>query len=373
LELKARFKREDLANEFGVVSGWSPGRTTMDVLHHVKLTASGGEVVLEATDTRMGIRSEFTGDVAVQQEGVVLLPISRVGSILRESTDEHITIEGSDNGLVISGDGSNYKIQTTRPELFPSLPRIEESQPLTVSAEDLAMAIARTSYAVDVATVRYALGGIKLDTNDGDLVVVACDGRRSAIQMISMVDGGNPAAVHESVVVPIASAKVIQRSLEKGSTADLFCTSSRIEVRCDNRMMYTLLLEGRYPPWRRLIPDLSGFKRVDIPLATFQQVIRQAGVVTDKESTGISLAFTPGELNVSAFTAEVGESSINAKVDYEGERVKFILSIHFLNDALKSLGSQDTVSIYFVDSEKAVVIVCDRCSSTIMPIVRVIE
>ena len=63
--------------------------------------------VLMATDLEVGIRLEVAG-VEIQTPGSAVLPVSRFGPLLRESSDEKLSIEADPQGTVVKGERSLF-------------------------------------------------------------------------------------------------------------------------------------------------------------------------------------------------------------------------------------------------------------------------
>ena len=88
--MKVTCDREKLWHVFQTVASVAPTRSPKPILQNVKLEIGEEGAVLMGTDLDVGIRMGVPG-FEVQAPGSVVLPISRFGSILRESSDETIT------------------------------------------------------------------------------------------------------------------------------------------------------------------------------------------------------------------------------------------------------------------------------------------
>ena len=119
--MKAVFKSDLLASEFAVAAMFAPPRSPNEVFQNVKLTVGDGSASLEATNGETGVRCEIGEGVETKEQGIVLLPVQRVGSILREFSEENIEISSSGNSVQFKGKGSKYKCQVASPDSFPSV------------------------------------------------------------------------------------------------------------------------------------------------------------------------------------------------------------------------------------------------------------
>ena len=85
--MKITCNREQILNAFMTAATVAPSRSPKPILRNVKLEVTKERSILMATDLEVGIRIEVAG-VKVESPGTVLAPVSQLGSILRESTDE---------------------------------------------------------------------------------------------------------------------------------------------------------------------------------------------------------------------------------------------------------------------------------------------
>ena len=100
--MKIVTNREKFLAAFQIAAGIAPSRSPKEVLNNVKIDATDGRVVLMATDLEAGIRL-VVEDVQIIVPGRALLNVQRVGNILREASDETLSLETSENTLDIQG------------------------------------------------------------------------------------------------------------------------------------------------------------------------------------------------------------------------------------------------------------------------------
>jgi DNA polymerase-3 subunit beta len=116
--MKISCDREQLLQAFQTVAAVAPSRSPKPILQNVKLDVTEDGASLTATDLEVGIR-HAVGGVDVQAPGSVVLPVTRFGSILRESADQTIHIESDGNGATIRGERSRFQLPAENPAEFP--------------------------------------------------------------------------------------------------------------------------------------------------------------------------------------------------------------------------------------------------------------
>ena len=164
---------------FQTVSSVAPSRSPKPILQNVKLEVESGSAILMATDLEVGIRYSVDG-IEVESPGSAVLPVSRFGSILRESRDEKFRMESDNQGTIIRGERNQFKLPAEDPGTFPAVAAFEETEFYEVPARLFRELIRRTVLATDNESSRYALGGIKLEWESNQLTAIGTDGRRLA-------------------------------------------------------------------------------------------------------------------------------------------------------------------------------------------------
>ena len=172
--MKITCDREKLWTAFQTAALVAPTRSPKTILQNVKLEVQDQGAVFIATDLEIGIRIQVEG-LEVEAPGSVVLPVSRFGSILRESTDEKLRLEADSKGVQVRGDRSRFKLPAQNPDEFPLVVGFEEEKYHKVAARLFRELIHRTLFATDTESSRYALGGVLLEMEANKITAVATD------------------------------------------------------------------------------------------------------------------------------------------------------------------------------------------------------
>jgi DNA polymerase-3 subunit beta len=368
LGMKILVHREKFLAAFQIASALAPTRSPKDVLLNVKVEAENDRVVLMATDLEAGVRLEVE-DVQVVAPGKALLSVQRVGNILRESTDEYLTIYTTPTSLDILGAASEFHLPSTNADEFPSVAKFSEESYFELPSALFRELVRRTVFATDTESTRYQLGGVLFEIEGNNITAVATDGRRLA----SMKGVGNsfnnyqPAAT--STIVPTKTLQLIERSItDKDETVQIAARSNDILLRTNRCTIYSRLVEGRYPNWRLVVPSSQGRTRIEGLAGPFFSAIRQASIVADPESRGVEFTFANGTLVASAKTADVGQSRVEIPISYVGEPIHITMDSRFVSEFFKVL---DPSKKFYLDvstnTEPALFVTDDEYSYVVMP------
>lgn len=370
--MKALCNREHLLEAFGMVGGVVPARSPKPILQNVKLVADPEEgSTLLATDLEVGIRYRVLG-VKVDQPGSVILPTQRFGQILRTSGDEELAIETDGETLLVRGLHAQFKLPSEDPDLFPEVPDFAAPSYHEVTAAELRRAIRRTAFATDIESTRYALGGVLFELADGTLTLVGTDGRRLARQIISVESEGEAIAPVGQPVVPVKALKLLERNLDDTDPPVhlSFQGGTAVLIRTDRAVLYSRLVEGRFPRYQDVFPASV---EVKIPLESgpLQRAVEQASIVTSEESRGVDFTFGDNQLRLTSQAPDHGSSDVDLPIQYEGKPVEITFDPRYLTDALRNLDENAAINAELIDHKSAAVFKTeDQYTYVVMPLTR---
>ncbi len=363
--------RPTLAAALQIVAGVVPSRTPKEVLKNIKLTVDGGKAVLIGTDQEIGIRHELQ-NVETDSTGEVLLPTQRVISILRELTDDQVTLEATERAVVVKGGHSEFDLSTEDPAEFPNVAAFEDQSYFTVPASALREMIKRTVFATDSESTRYALGGILLELNPERATLAATDSRRLAVVTAPAQAVGEINVENTTPVVPSKAMQLIERSLpdDEDAVAMIAIHGNDVLVKAGGSTIYSRLVEGRFPKYGDVIP--SSFEHsIEFVVGPFYSAVRQAQIVTNEESRGVDFKFSNGQMSLASRATDVGQSTVEMPLAFEGDDLTITFDPKFVADFLRILDSSTSVKLNLIDGESpAVFTVDDTYRYVVMPLSR---
>ena len=349
--MKIACNRKHLSESFQAAASIVPTRHTKEILHNVKAEATGGGLVLSSTDQEIGLRVDVP-DVHVVQPGTVLLHADLVGRVLRESDSECIKIEAQENNLFVRSEHAEIRMPTIDPDEYPSVSIPENVKCHSMGPDRFCQMVRRTAFSTDPNSARYALGGVLLELSKAAICAVATDGRRLAIDQIHC---SSWAPEESSAIVPVDALHAMARCI--GSTedpVDIAVCGNGVLIKTAGRAMVARALAGKFPAWKALAEVRKDSAKVEVSAGLFLSAIRQASVVTDKETRGLDVAIRDGSMLLTASHAVQGESRVEIPVDYAGESIEVKLDYRFVAEFLNALHRSSTVEMYVETPDKPV-------------------
>ena len=346
-------------------------RSPKPILQNLKLEVSESGAILLATDLEIGIRQQVAG-IQAHVPGSAILPLSRFGSILRESADAMLQLESDGKATTVRGERSEFQLPAENPQEFPVVADFNENAYHELAARAFRELIKRTIFATDNESSRYALGGVLLEMAADKITGVGTDGRRLAKMEVPAQSIGGHTSGESMTIVPSKAMQLIERALTDGDAEiQIAARPNEVLVRSPRATIYSRLVEGRFPKWRDVFPQRSGASRIDLTVGPFYSAVRQAAIVTSDESRGVDFNFEPGTLVLSGRAAEVGQSRVELPIAYDGPAITISLDPRYVSDFLKVLDPQKVVTLELKDAESAAVCMTDDgYGYVIMPLAR---
>lgn len=369
--MKIQCNRAKLLEAFDIAAAVAPKRSPKPILQNIKIEVEDGRAVLSATDLEVGVRVQ-AAEVQVQAPGTALLSVLRFGGILRELTDDMLSIEADPQGTIVRGERSEFKLPGENPAEFPAVAAFAEKKYHEIPARLLKEMIRRTTFATDPQSSRYALGGVLWELTGEKLIAVATDGRRLAKMEGPAVCVGGHETGEQPTIVPTRALQLVERSLsEADAEVQMAATPNSVIVQSPRLTLTTRLVEGRFPRWRDVFPRRDQPVQIDLPVGPFHAAVRQAAIVTSEESRGVDFTFGEGAAVLTGQATDTGHSHIELPISYSGAKVAIMLDPRYLTDFLRVLDPEKTFQLEVKDSESAAV--ChtdDGYSYVIMPMAR---
>jgi DNA polymerase III subunit beta len=360
--MKITCDREKLSSAFQIVSPVANARSPKEILQNVKLVVGPMTVTLMATDMENGIRILVDG-VDRERAGEALLPVARVGMILRECRDEKIVICTDKFETIIETTSSNFKLPTANPNEYPNVEGFKEESYHEISARTLKEMIRRTVFAIDADSSRYALGGVLFEMTGGEVFAIGTDGRRLARQVGTGMSVGEHKTEPNHCIVPGRSLALVAKAISDLGDDDKVNVAARksdIVIDTGRGSVTCRLVEGKFPNWKQVIPSRKTPTLVDLSVGPLASGIRQAAIVADVETHGLDFLFDENELVISAKTANLGASRVSVPITYdEPHSIEMKLDYRYLSDFLRMLDPESTCTANIASSSESMLLTTD--------------
>jgi DNA polymerase III subunit beta len=337
--------KDDLLKHLQVVARGVSQRSSVQILSGVLIDAKDAEapVELAATDMELSVRGKLLADV--HEPGRVVVPGRLLLDIVRHLPAQQVELKSGDGPglLTLECGASRYSLHTYDADDFPRLPDIDHGRTFGVDKDTFLQAADRVLRAASRDDSRPVLTGVLVEFADGVLTMAATDSYRMAVRTTKL-EGGPPEPL--TAIVPArALSDLIRISATLGGEGlEIVVEENQVLFGTADVWLGARRIEGQFPEFRRLLPETFEHE-VSLPRAEFADVIARVEVLAGRSP--LRLAFTPGELTVSAQTQEVGEGRESLPCDFRGEPLEIGFNPAFLREGVESIPG-DTVVLKLI-------------------------
>jgi DNA polymerase-3 subunit beta len=332
--MKLNFNRTALADALGILTSIVPSRTPKPILRCVQVAADNKGVRIFATDLEVGI-NYLISEVQVEDAGEVIVPADRLTAIVRESTDEILSLRAEDGTCKIEGADSHFTVYGQEPGQYPVAPNFEGQADMEIALSNLQGGIKQCLFATAKESTRYALNGVLWEIKGKKLSFVATDGRRLARCKVGLASAPSEQVTKAKIIVPAKTMALLDKL--GGNEKDVVMVKlvdNQIQFGCANVVISSNLVEGNFPKYEDIIPT-DYDKKLVLSTEAVLSAVRRSAVLTSGESRGIKLSVGKNRLVFSGRAPEAGDAQIEMPIDYKAEPIAIGFNPQFLIDALR--------------------------------------
>jgi len=185
---------------------------------------------------------------------------------------------------------------------------------------------------------RPVLTGILVSASTEDLRMVATDSYRLSVKETRLE---TPLAGSFEANVPARALQELTRIVQHENAEELSVSvrANQVVFEAAGIVLSSRLIDGQFPNYRQLLPDAYEHE-LRLAGAEVAEVVRRISLLAQKNAP-LRLAFTDGELTVSARTPDVGEARETVPVPFQGEPLEIGFNPEFLRDGLEAVEGGD--------------------------------
>ena len=280
----------------------------MQVLDNVCITTKGNRIRIESSDSNNYIRSygfcEATADMSF------CVNANELSSYIGLLNDEDITMNyDSDNKqLIIKHSNGEIKLPTTNASEFPAMRPMKEANKIELSGDVLSEWLTTAGNFAMKGAIGNVLEGIYIYANQE--FVGVCGGEHSQIFTARIPNTDN--IPDFGIVLPKASASIMARMCATSDKVTLMQDENALYIRTDNTIVYSLLLNSKYPNVSFLFNQM-GQCHVTIEKSILLRAVKRIESQTVNENVSLHLHCTGSslELNydvISEYSKHLSES-----------------------------------------------------------------
>ena len=331
------------------VAGIVERRHTLPILANVLLRKTGTSLQITTSDLEIQIRTtaELGGDTG---NFTTTIGARKLIDILRTMpSDQTVSLESSQNKVILKGGKSKFTLQTMQAEDFPLVQESASFGPVfNVPQKTLKGLLNQVAFAMAVHDIRYYLNGILFVAEGKQLSLVATDGHRLAFASATL----DVEVPKQEVILPRKTVIELQRLLSDAEGAiEMQFANNQAKFTFDGMEFVTKLVEGKFPDYNRVIPK-NHKNSITLGRSALLATLQRTAILTSDKFKGVRLNIDPGTLRVASNNAEQEEAVDELDVDYAGDSIEIGFNVTYLLDALTNM-SQDMVTLELSDGNSS--------------------
>lgn len=348
--MKFRVERDVLAEAVTWTARTLPTRPAAPVLAGVRIEAAAdGTLTLSTFDYEVSARSEVSA--AVDVPGSVLVSGRLLAEISRALPAKPVDIDLDGTKVTVTCGSTRFTLLTMPVDEYPALP---EMPPLagSVDAAEFAAAIGQVTIAAGRDETLPLLTGVKVEIDGEKLTLLATDRYRLAMRELTWRP--ESPSVERSALVRARTLSDVAKSLTSTGTVEVSLADSAdiIGFEAGGRHTTSLLVDGEYPPVRRLFPEQTTTHTITSSAALIEAAKRVALVA--ERNTPIRLSFSEGQVVLEAGQGDDAQASEVLESTLVGEDITTAFNPQYLLDGLGALGTTYTRFSFTHPSKPAV-------------------
>ena len=357
--MKFKVSRSVLADGLKKVQNAVPGKPVLQILANVKIEAKeDGTLVLSASDLDMTVQTAVKCEVG--EAGVTTLPAKLLLNAVQKLPEGTVEVDSdpATEKATLKGGSAIYRLNGLAAKDFPTADKVEVMASFTLTQPLLRECIRKTAFASSDDDTRKNLKGINVDYAKGKITLVATDGRRLALVESEVVT--DKPSDGFSVIITQSLAGELMRLLESEGDVKVSVAKEKIAFAIGQTVITCKLLDGVYPNYRQVIPDMEkmGYNTISIDRSLLISAIDRANVVATGGTESVRLSFASNELVISSSAAdESGSARDVVPVKYDGAPVDILFMPAYVLEPLKAI-DDDEIAFCVADGSKPAVIKC---------------
>jgi len=304
----------------------------MPILQGVLVEVTGTTMRVTGTDLEVTVRTEL--DVEVMDGGSTVIPARLATEAVRKLPPGAVVLQAEGGEIEITGGGPRFRFREFNVEDYPKIAEPDLTGAVAVDGAAFASAVSQVAVAASTDDARPILTGVYFENEDGKLRMVTTDSYRLAVRDLPSIDA------HMVGLVPVRALKELARSV--GAAGLKVAMGDREAAFVSDRGSLTArLIEGSFPPYRKLIPE-SYPNRVTVGRDALLEAIDRASLVAE-DHIPIRMTLQEGGIDLSVTRQDVGGETEHVEADYSGEEMTIAFNSRYLNDGVTAIDTEQVI------------------------------
>jgi DNA polymerase-3 subunit beta len=343
-------ERNILLKEISIAQEIIASKNVISILSNIYLEAENDCLTIKATDMKVNFVTKVP--VTVVEPGPATVFGDKFLGILSSAPEGEIEFEHNENKIKIktSVKRANFQLKSMASDKFPYFPESSVDF-FKIPIKNFKEMINQTIFSVSDDETRFFMNGVYFEKNEGKLAMVATDGRRLAyIEKEESAINDFP-----GVIIPPKILSIITKRAGDEGLIEISVTDKFIFVRFGSYYLSSVLIEGQFPNYRKVIPE-SQTKSLSVSRVEMLDALKRVSLLVEQKSHRIFMGLKPGVMEIFSEEGEIGDAKEEIPCKYDGEEISLALNYRYIEEPFKVI-TTDEICICFTEPSKAITIV----------------
>ncbi len=347
--MKFTFDRDAMVKEIAIAQEIISTKNAMSILSNILLIAENNTLHIKATDIKVNFETKLP--VIVDEEGSTTIFCDKFMSILSNLPSGEIEFIQNDIKVSIKPMTKKVKfdLKSMASDKFPEFSSTENVPFFDVPADQFKQMIEQTIFAISDDEQRYFMNGVFFEKQGDSLNMVATDGRRLAFISKPICQGVSD---FESVIVPPKILTTVLKRAPSEGMISLAIVEKNIYIRFGNYNFSSILLDGQYPNYSRVIPEKQKFS-FELEKSDLVDALKRVALLVDQKARRVYLELNSGKLVVTSQESDIGIAREEIPCQYDGDTVTMAMNYIYIDEPIKVMDC-DRVRFEFTEPMRAV-------------------
>ncbi|NCN45595.1 MAG: DNA polymerase III subunit beta [Candidatus Pacebacteria bacterium CG10_big_fil_rev_8_21_14_0_10_36_11] len=328
--MKFKVLQENLKTALTSLQKAIPSKPQLPILSSVYLQVKGNQLTLAATDLYLGIKS--TIPAIVEETGECVVPGEIFKSLIFSFSAGDVEFIQSDTSILVKYEKSKSTLPYQSAEEYPQFPEVN-GETFTLSKDLLQKVDTYISFAAAQDQTRPVLTSLLFSFQDKKLEIAATDGYRLA----ALSYEGEVPNLNKNFLIPVKALNEVFRMMNQVEQEKVaFRVAEELKqvlFMIDGIEIYVRLIEGEYPPYKKIIPEEFAIE-IKTDFGEFQTQIKRAFLFAKDSSNIVKLELDKDILRFKANSPATGDYQGEMIVKYSGESQEIAFNAVYLMDFL---------------------------------------
>ena len=350
-------ERTILLKEINIAQEIIASKSVISILSNIYLEAGDDELIIKATDLKVHFETKIP--VTVKEKGTTTVFGDKFLGILNSIPDGELEFEKKESVVIVKplAKRITFKLRCIASEKYPEFPAFNKEKYFELPVKSFKEMIYQTVFAVSDDETRYYMNGVFFRKEGNLILMVSTDGRRLAYAEKNVDIKTDD---FSGIIIPPKVLSILMKRAGEEGMIGVSITDKTIFIQFGFYKLSSILIEGQFPNYQRVIPENQEHSFTLNRLETLE-ALRRVSLLVEQKSHRVYLNLISGVLIISSSREDHGDEGDigNAREEipckYDGEEVSIALNYRYIEEPFKIM-TEDEISVHFTEAGRAITI-----------------